>query len=65
MNTEPTTAIRRCPDGSIDTDYYLHLGRRARSRQAHDATESLSTTIRRWVAGRRSGKTAPLLVSQP
>lgn len=30
-----TTTIRTRPDGSIDTDYYIRLGRRARSEQAH------------------------------
>jgi hypothetical protein len=50
MNSEHTTPIRRCATGSIDIDYYLLLGRRARSRQAHDAMDSLSATIRRWVS---------------
>jgi hypothetical protein len=27
--------IRRCPDGSIDTHYYVAKGRLARSEQAH------------------------------
>ncbi len=59
MNTEPTTPIRRCPDGSIDTSYYMHLGRHARSRQAHDAMDSLAVKSRRRVAGWLSSKGAP------
>ncbi len=59
MNTEPTTPIRRCPDGSIDTNYYMLLGRRTRSRQAHDTMDSLSATLRHWVAGWPTRKKAP------
>lgn len=50
MNSDHTTPIRRCAAGSIDIEYYLLLGRRARSRQAHDDMDSLSATIRRWVS---------------
>ena len=34
MQTEPDPDIRRHPDGSIDTAYYMQQGRIARSRQA-------------------------------
>jgi len=30
------TTIRYRPDGSIDTDHYIRVGRRLRSERAHD-----------------------------
>ncbi len=32
---EPNTDIKRRPDGSIDTGYYMQQGRKLRSAQAH------------------------------
>jgi hypothetical protein len=36
------TTIRRRPDGSIDTDYYVAKGRRYRSEKAHDAAKEVT-----------------------
>lgn len=35
MNTEYEIDIKYRPDGSIDTAYYMNIGRKTRSQQAH------------------------------
>jgi len=45
MTSQGNTQIRRRPDGSIDTEFYLARGRMARSRQATDIVKFTA----RWV----------------
>ena len=43
MSAEIPDNIKLRPDGSIDTAYYLQIGRRKRSEQAHRMVKSLSS----------------------
>jgi len=40
MQRNETQIIKRRPDGSIDTAYYVKQGRQARSQQAHRLAKS-------------------------
>ena len=57
MTDSPDNAIRRRPDGSIDADFYLARGRRARSRQAFTLTRAALTGILRVLQRRMPAAT--------
>lgn len=62
MTTMPFETIRRLPNGSIDTAYYLKRGRIARSRQAYALMARLGRFLRRLaglVAQERETPAAP------
>lgn len=48
---DETTAIRRRADGSIDTDFYLDRGRKARSKAAHESASRARGFIADWLRG--------------
>lgn len=40
MQHDDTTQIKRRPDGSIDTAYYMAIGRQERAAQAHNLAKA-------------------------
>ena len=44
MTATTETEIRRHPDGSIDTNYYIAIGRKERANAANEATRR----VRHW-----------------
>lgn len=47
MQRDDTQTIRYRPDGSIDTAYYMQIGRQERSGQAHKLAKSVLPKPRR------------------
>ena len=47
MTQDTDTPIRRRPDGSIDTAYYMARGRRQRSETFHQASRRAGRTLPR------------------
>jgi hypothetical protein len=45
MNAELDIKIKYRPDGSIDTSYYMEIGRQKRSEQAHELTGKVSRRL--------------------
>ena len=49
MERQANQIIRRHPDGSIDTNYYLMRGRQARSHAAYHAASQIRICARREI----------------
>lgn len=50
MTQLPDTAIRRRPDGSIDTDFYARRAARLRGTARREAVARFAARLRRWTA---------------
>jgi len=48
---EPNPEIKRRPDGSIDTGYYLQIGRDMRSAKAHEIAHKIVAKTRQTPTG--------------